>query len=595
MSQRLIFGFLVATLSFGCPSSGSNGGTGGRSAGSGGAGTGTGGNATGTGGGAVGTGGSAVGTGGGAVGTGGTTGTGGGATGTGGGAGRAGTGGTAGGAGRAGTGGAATGTGGTAGAAPSTGSVLERNNHPSRDGHFLQPTLTKARAPMVARDTTFTGTFTGGTWASPLFFENGPGGKGIFIAVTIGNDVIAMDETTGAVVWTKSIGTPSTSTATSGGQCNGGSIINPLGILSTPVIDAQTRTIYVAGVTGTASGIGAHTVTALSLDDGAIKTGWPIDVSTTVGFDAKIHNQRSALSLVGGILYVAYGGFVGDCGSYKGRVVAINVATPTMRGAWATGGVGEGIWPAGGMASDGTGVFVSTGNSTNGASTHLDSEEIIRLTGLATSDRSNANLFYPASWRTMDSQDADFSAVNPMYVELPGATPSTIVVAIAKDGHMYLLDSKNLGGMGGQKVDFMVSSGAMSIHTVPAAYTTAMGLHVTFSTDSGAMCPTGMPSGKVVMSVLIPVGAPPAPKVVWCSALTGTVTAPIATTSNGSADAIVWFISNNRLMGVDGDTGAMVVNPTDTCTAVRRWTSPIAVKGRIVVAGDGHLCSWSPH
>jgi hypothetical protein len=26
---------------------------------------------------------------------------------------------------------------------------------------------------------------------------------------------------------------------------------------------------------------------------------------------------------------------------------------------------------------------------------------------------------------------------------------------------------------------------------------------------------------------------------------------------------------------------------------VHKWTAPIAVKGRLVVAGDGHLCAWS--
>jgi len=31
------------------------------------------------------------------------------------------------------------------------------------------------------------------------------------------------------------------------------------------------------------------------------------------------------------------------------------------------------------------------------------------------------------------------------------------------------------------------------------------------------------------------------------------------------------------------------------CPGVRQWTSPIAVKGRIVVGADGHLCSWSVH
>ena len=42
----------------------------------------------------------------------------------------------------------------------------------------------------------------GGMWASPLYIANGPGGKGAFIAVTTGNNVFALDETTGAIKWT---------------------------------------------------------------------------------------------------------------------------------------------------------------------------------------------------------------------------------------------------------------------------------------------------------------------------------------------------------------------------------------------------------
>jgi hypothetical protein len=149
--------------------------------------------------------------------------------------------------------------------------------------------------------------------------------------------------------------------------------------------------------------------------------------------------------------------------------------------------------------------------------------------------------------------------------------------------------------MNNHLLDFTVAGTGMSIHTVPASYRTAQGTYVTFSTDSNAMCPAGVQTGHSIISVLIPPGAPLRPRVVWCAALAGEVTSPIATTSNGTADAIVWYISNNRLVGVDGDTGAMVVSPTDTCTGVRRWTSPIAVKGRIIAGGDTHLCSWSPH
>jgi hypothetical protein len=98
------------------------------------------------------------------------------------------------------------------------------------------------------------------------------------------------------------------------------------------------------------------------------------------------------------------------------------------------------------------------------------------------------------------------------------------------------------------------------------------------------------------MSVLIPAGAPPAPRILWCAPMTGNeVTAPIATTTDGTNDAIVWYMNNNKLAGVDGDTGAAIFTGTDSCTGVHRFSSPIAVKGRIVTSADNHLCSWSPH
>ena len=51
-------------------------------------------------------------------------------------------------------------------------------------------------------------------------------------------------------------------------------------------------------------------------------------------------------------------------------------------------------------------------------------------------------------------------------------------------------------------------------------------------------------------------------------------------------------MSGGQLKGVDGDTGAAVYSGTSSCAGVQKWTSPIAVKGRIVVAGDGRLCAW---
>jgi hypothetical protein len=528
------------------------------------------------------------------------------------GAGGAGTGGSGAGgsgAGGAGTGGSGAGGSGAGGSTAGGGnSVLERNNHPSRDGAYVQPTLTKAMVTRMASDTGFQATFTGGMRASPLYLENGPNNKGVFFAATAANNVVALDETTGAMVWTKSVGM---APAASGTTCGD---IRPIGIISTPVIDAQARTIFVAGAVGTSS-IMTHQVHALSVDDGSERTGgWPVDVSKvtsgSVTFSPVPQNQRSALSLVNGIIYVAYGGHNGDCGTYHGWMVAINSANPTTVAGWATSGEGDAIWAAGGMASDGNGVFATTGDNHPRLTTHMDSEEVIRITGMAVADKSNQNLFYPTEWLNMDNTDADFSANSPVYIEVPdpSGTTRTYVVAITKDGSFYVLNSKNLGGMGGQVAKLTIATGgAMVVHTVPAAYTTSNGVHVTFTTDSGAQCPTGMPSGTVVMSVLIPAGATPAPHVVWCAS-TGKAGAqgesgpgsnlpasPMITTTDGKSDAMVWFMNSGKLTAVDGDTGKVLYTSSDTCTGVKQWTAPIAVKGHIVAGGDGHLCSWSLH
>ncbi|HEX4355781.1 MAG TPA: hypothetical protein VHZ95_22795, partial [Polyangiales bacterium] len=153
----------------------------------------------------------------------------------------------------------------------------------------------------------------------------------------------------------------------------------------------------------------------------------------------------------------------------------------------------------------------------------------------------------------------------------------------------------NLGGMAGHVVDFPVATGTMAVRSVPAVYTSTTGLHMTFSAATGSTCMGALSGMGAIMSVQIAAGSPPAPKVVWCAAHTGTDTAPIVTTSDGTNDPIVWYINSGKLTAVDGDSGMMLYTSSDTCSAVRQWTSPIAVKGRIVVAGDKHLCSWSPH
>jgi hypothetical protein len=211
-------------------------------------------------------------------------------------------------------------------------------------------------------------------------------------------------------------------------------------------------------------------------------------------------------------------------------------------------------------------------------------------------DRSPKNLYFPKTWATMDALDSDFGASNPLYLEVPGAKPDHVLFALSKDGQFYLLDPANLGGMGGHLLTGQVALGPFSIKTVPAAYTSPSGVHVVMSLRGTGACPAPRPAPPLVLSMVIAPAAPLGIGAIWCSSITGPIPGPIATTTDGTANALVWYMSDGKLLARDGDTGQAIFDGgTDTCSGVRDYTSPIAVKGRIIVGGEGRLCSWSPH
>ena len=503
---------------------------------------------------------------------------------------------------------APTGAGGTAAVGVPTGSVLERNNHPSRDANYRQPALTKAAAARMAVDTGFAATFTGAVLGSPLYVEDGEWGSARFIAVTSGNDAYAFDGSTGATLWTTNLGTPAAKSGVTG--CDGG---NPLGVISTPVIDAQTGTLYVAGAVGDTTGITAHEVWAVTLADGAVKPGYPIDVSAALGFDPKAHNQRGALSLVGGTLYVPYGGHSGDCAGFQGRVVTVKTtASPPDVGGWVSAGSGEGIWAPAGMASAGDGVFAVTGNRL-GATTgeHTDSEEVAHVRGAGTLDKSagSKDVFFASDWKTKDQRDFDLGAVNPILLSLPGSTGPAAVIA-SKDGNGFILDTADLGK--GPLATFDVTMQGMNVRAVPTAYVAGSNTFYAIPVEGAwSGCPGPTTNGAAIMAFAIAPTTPIKPSLLWCARYSlvpkgsdesfrnGGPAAPglISTSTDGASDALVWYMdAGNQLVALDGANGTPVYQGTaGDCGVVRKWTSPIAVRGHIVVATDGKLCSWSPH
>jgi hypothetical protein len=469
-----------------------------------------------------------------------------------------------------------------------TASVPERNNHPSRDGVFVQPTLTKARAATMVRDLSFDGTISGNVFASPLFVDGSPG---VFVIATENNQVSVLDETTGKPVWQRSYGQPAGAT---GAGCGN---ISPLGITGTPTIDLAKRTIYFDAAIGTTTTITDHLIHAVSLDDGSERAGWPVSSKTVVDggerFNPVLHNQRSSLLLVNGILYVTYSGHLGDCGNYRGWVFGIDTTTPTTIKTFKTGATrGGGMWATGGPSTDGTNVFVTTGN-TFGATAWARGEAVIRLQSGPVFSGQTGDFFAPTNWPSLDSADLDLGGSGSLVVNAPAFTPSQAVLAFGKDGNMFALDRTNLGGIGAQKAVLHAMNG--QIVNASAAVTTASGTFVTMHGARGATA-LGCPVGSGDLATVKLSGTTIA--MAWCANNGGQGSPVITTTDPSGTEAIVWSAGaagTNQLHAWDAVTGAVVFNGgSDTFAAVRPFTSPIAVKGRIVIAGDNKVYAFKP-
>ncbi len=451
--------------------------------------------------------------------------------------------------------------------------VTQHHNNPSRDGLFIDPAFTFSAAASLARDLSFDGAIVGNVYAQPLYVEGGPDDRAKVIAVTASNNVYALDAVTGTIIWQRNVGTPS-------GPMG---LITPfVGITGTPIIDLASRSLFLLAVISGPNNM----FYSLNVDTGAINPGFPIDVNASFpDFSSSLHMQRGALTLLGNRVYVPYGGYA-DVGNYHGRVLGFSLDGSQL-GEWAASSLKSGIWSHGGIASDGTNLYVATGNAPVGTATWGGNEAIIRLQPGPVFSGLTTDHWVPTNWQALDTGDIDLGGTNPIIVDVPGATPSALVVAIGKDRNAYLLNRNNLGGITTPVSQSVVSTSGGFIINSPATYRTTQGTFVALR-----------PANGTLSAFKITPTNPPTIATGWSVSSTGR-TSPFVTSTDGTSSAIVWAYgngTNQRLFGFNGETGAVIFaggGANDTISGTRTFNTGIAARGRIYIAGDNKVYAFS--
>jgi len=234
-----------------------------------------------------------------------------------------------------------------------------------------------------------------------------------------------------------------------------------IGITSTPVIDPSNGTIYVVAATKE-NGKYVQRLHALDLATGKDKAGSPVEIQASVpgkgydsvngriSFNEKTQNQRAALLLLNGNVYICWAAF-GDSDPYHGWIIGYHYDGSGFQqvGAYNDSPDGQeaGIWIGGGApAVDSAGnIYLSTGNGTFDLNTGGNDagDSFIKLStkdGLHVTD-----YFSPFNQNCLDGRDNDLGSGGSLPLpDQPGDHPH-LFVGIGKEGRIYLVDRDNMG------------------------------------------------------------------------------------------------------------------------------------------------------
>jgi len=459
--------------------------------------------------------------------------------------------------------------------------VTTYHNDNGRTGqNTLETSLTTSNVNSANFGKLFSQAVDGYSYSQPLYVANvsipNLGTHNVVYVTTMNDSVYAFDADANAgsdaqALWHVSFINTSqgiTTVPTSVLHCPD-SVTTQVGIMSTPVIDTTSNTMYVVARTSE-NGSYFHRLHALDITTGAEKFGGPVAIQATVSgkgtgskngsisFDPLLENQRAALLLQNGLVYIAWASLC-DFGAYHGWMMAYDSQTLAQTAVWLTSPNGNrgGIWASGnGPAGDSSfNTFVPIGNGTFDANKGgIDyGESVVKLGQPSGSTFPILDYFTPFDATSFNTNDKDVGSAG--LVLLPDQTGPVahLLVQANKEGDLYLVNRDSMGGFNSvdnSQIVQDIESANRGMWSSPAWWNNNIYLGgnagpvqaFSFNTTTGLLSTT--PTSKSGMNFGYP----------------GTT---VSISSNGTTSGIVWALNNSTYKSTTGTAVLLAYDATN--------------------------------
>jgi hypothetical protein len=336
--------------------------------------------------------------------------------------------------------------------------VLTQHNDLNRTGANLNETILKTNNVNTNQfGRLFTRTVDDEIHTQPLIITNvdvpGKGTHNLAIVATVSDSVYAFDAddaTASAPLWQTNLLNanavpPRNTDITYSGCVPYRDFAGNMGIVGTPVIDPATGTIYFVARTKEFNTTYVQRLWSLDVHTGTESAFGHVTIAFTQGttFNPLIQNQRGALALINGYIYITWSSHC-DGGAYHGFIAAYNATNlslpPIVFNVTPTGSQ-AGIWMSDqAPPSDASGnIYLTSGNGSYDGVNNFG-ESFLKLTNNGTSVV-RADWFTPFDWNTnLNGHDFDLGSGGVLLI--PG---TSLLFTGGKAGRLYLVNGTNMG------------------------------------------------------------------------------------------------------------------------------------------------------